>query len=247
MRRLNVFSAAAVFCVAGSGALAQLNDINSVRLFEREFNDNPGTTLLTVSNFPTIISFTESGYNGDGFANRHVARFSADGGATSRLIQNSDSFYIRTEVTMNSTASAPRKEAGILLDTLGGQGQFIVNSDAHEIVAFGGPLPFFAFPATYDLGETIVLEMVYNANGNSLADPATIEYRANGVSSGAIAFSNLEFGIIDGSTAGLYTQFPTAGVGQTNSTVFGNIVVIPAPGALALGLLGIAAAGRRRR
>ena len=89
--------------------------------------------------------------------------------------------------------------AGFLFDTLGGQGQFIVNTDAHEVVAFGGPLPFYAFAPTFNSGDTITLGMTYYLQNNGRH---AIIYSANGINSPALEFSNTEFGIIDGSTLG---------------------------------------------
>jgi hypothetical protein len=124
-----------------------------------------------------------------------------------------------------------------MLNTIGGDGQFIVNTDAHEIVAFGGPLPFYAFPATYDSGETITLGMTYFLNNNT--GLRSVIYSANGVDSPILAFTNLEQGIIDGSTLGGYFQIVNSPDDPFNSGIasFQNITIVPEPSAL--GLLGI--------
>ena len=116
-------------------------------------------------------------------------------------------------VTLTGDPIAPRKEAGFLLDSIGGQGQFIVNTDGHEVVAFGGPFPFHAFPATFNSGDTITLGMTYfMTNGKR-----SIIYSANGVQSPVKEFTNLEQGIIDGSTLGGYVQIVNASTIPTNS------------------------------
>jgi hypothetical protein len=124
-----------------------------------------------------------------------------------------------------------------------------VNTDAHEVVAFGGPLPFFAFAPTFNSGDTITLGMTYFLQSNGRH---AIIYSANGVNSPALEFSNAEFGIIDGSTLGGYLQIVKDSTNPSNggSAVFQNISItsnVPEPTALAL--VGVGALGllwRRR-
>jgi hypothetical protein len=208
---------------AATASFAQISSINSATYHPREFNDVTNSLLTVVSNYPTLIAFNDQNVSApSGFANRHVWRFSSDGGATAHRFTNDEFFTVSMTVTLTATPESPRKEAGFLLDTIGGQGQFIVNSDAHEVVAFGGPLPFYAFPATYHSGDTITLAMTYfrNTNGNR-----AIIYYANGVASPIKEFTNLEQGIIDNSTLGGYLQIVNAPNIPTNSAMatFANI------------------------
>ena len=69
-------------------------------------------------------------------------------------------------VTLTGDPISPRKESGFLLDSIGGQGQFIVNTDGHEVVAFGGPFPFYAFPKTFNSGDSVTLGMTYFLDSN---------------------------------------------------------------------------------
>src|SRR4030095_4697062 len=101
-----------------------------------------------------------------GLANRHVWRFSTNSGVSAYRFRTSDFFTVFMTVTVTGNPISPRKEAGFLLDTIGGQGQFIVNTDGHEVVAFGGPFPFYAFPRTFNSGDTVRLGMTYFLNSN---------------------------------------------------------------------------------
>src|SRR5450756_2207583 len=150
-------------CLAvANGAYAQVNSINSANYHPREYNDVSGSALTVVSNYPSDIRFSDFGVSApSGFANRDVWRFSNNGGTSAYLFQNNDFFLVSMTLTLTANSLSPRREAGFLFDTAGGQGQFLVNTDGHEIVAFGGPLPFYAFPATFDSGETITLGMNY--------------------------------------------------------------------------------------
>lgn len=232
------------------GAHGQVTSINAATTSLREFNDIPTSTLTAVNTYPTLISFNDQNVSAaTGFANRHVWRFSNNGGIAPYPFMNDDFFSVSMELTLTGSPIAPRKEAGFLFDTLGGQGQFIVNTDAHEIVAFGGPLPFYAFPSTYNSGDTITLGMTYFLDPNN---QRAIIYSANGVQSPPQVFTNLEQGIIDGTKLGGYLQVVNDPTNATNSgsAVFGNISIVPEPSGLAilgLGVLSLTLRSRRRR
>ena len=237
--------------LAASMASAQVNSINSAKLSPREFNDDPLSDLTVSSNYPDSISFSDQSVDTGNFANRHVWRFSNDLGATAFQFSNDDFFHVSMNVTLTGDPISPRKEAGFLFDTLGGQGQFIVNTDGHEVVAFGGPLPFYAFPATFDSGETIELDMTYFLDSDG---KRKIIYSANGVNSPAQEFTNLEQGIINGSTLGGYLQVAIDPGNQDNggTAVFTDISIAAVPEPSAFVTLGMSLASlgqflRRRK
>jgi hypothetical protein len=64
-------------------------------------------------------------------------------------------------VTLAGNPIAPRKEAGFAFDDVGGNinGQYILDTDGHEVVAFGGSLPFWAGPLDHDFssGDTVTM------------------------------------------------------------------------------------------
>ena len=234
--------------VVANAAHAQVSTINSARMSPREYNDVPGSSLTVVGNYSALIRFSDLGVSApSGFANRHVWRFSNNGGTTAYQFQNNSFFQVSMTLTLTANSVSPRREAGFLFDTIGGQGQFIVNTDGHEIVAFGGPLPFYAFPSTYDSGETITLGMRYFSNNGT----NSIIYSANGVNSPILPFTNLEQGIINNSTLGGYFQIVNASGDPFNSGIasFENIRIVPEPSMFALLSLGVLPLGlllRRR-
>jgi len=228
-------------------AFAQVGTINSVIMQPRAFNDIPGALVTSLNNYPSLILFEERNVSAPGgFANRDVWQFSSNSGATAFALNNNEFFQVSMTLSLTGTPTSPRKEAGFLLDTIGGQGQFIVNTDGHEVVAFGGPLPFYAFPATYNSGDSITLGMTYFKDGNG---KNAIIYSANGVNSPVLEFSNLEQGIITGSTLGGYFQIVNypANAGNGGFAVFSSISIVPEPSALALLSLGLLPLLLRRR
>jgi len=214
-------------------AMASVVDINSVAIQQRVFNDFPDSTLVITDNYPFEVKFEETAFGAGGFANRHDALFSNDSGDLSRLFARDESFDISLDVKLDAGSDAPRKEAGLRINSsVGGDGLFIVNTDAHEIVAFGGALPFYSFNANNSLsfnnGDTINMRMIYRA-----ADPGvagTIEYivdQGSGpISSGELEFTNLELGVIDESMVGFYAQgAPADPSSDFNIATFTDIII----------------------
>jgi hypothetical protein len=242
-----------LWLAAANGAYAQVGSINSAAYHPREFNDVPGATLSTISNYNSLILFNEQNVSKTtaGGANRDVWRFSNNGGTSAYQFQNNDFFQVSMTLQLIASPISPRKEAGFLFDTAGGQGQFIVNTDGHEIVAFGGPLPFYAFPSTYNSGDIITLGMTYFLNsGTGLR---SIIYTENGVNSPILPFTDLEQGIINGTTLGGYFQIGNAPNNPSNFgvAVFQNIgitgITVPEPSSFVLLSLGILPLLLRRR
>ena len=212
-----------------AAAYGQISSINSANIHPREFNDVPNSTLTVVSNYPSLISFEDQNVSKPtGFANRHVWRYSSDSGATPFRFSNDTFFSVFMDVTLTGDPISPRKEAGFLLSSIGGDGQFIVNTDGHEVVAFGGPFPFFsfnsAFHLTYNSGDTIRLGMTYFLKSNG---KRAVIYYANCEQSPPLEFTDLEQGIIDNSTLGGYFQIVNSPTISTNSgtAVFENITL----------------------
>jgi len=227
-----------------NGAYAQINQGSAVFqnitftglpgatdiIHNRVYNDYPGATLATVNNYPSLVSFSEANVVGlSGFANRDDWRISTDGGASDHLFQTTEYWSISASLTLTGNPTSPRKEAGLRLDSdIGGDGLFILDTDAHEIVAFGGPFPFYSFGNTFNSGDTVVMGITYeNVSGVN-----GIVYSANGVNSPFLPMSNLEQGVINGSTLGGYFQI---------------VGIVPEPSTLALLTLGLVPLLLRRR
>lgn len=244
------------------GASAQVYTINSAVVSPRVFQDVPGaalTTTTTVANYPSIpsmISFNEQNVSApSGFANRDVWQFSNDG-SSAYQINNGDYFNASFDLTLTGDPISPRKEAGIIFSTASnGDIQFIVNTDGHEVVQFGG-ISFYSFSAngivSYDSGDTINLGMSYFMDGNG---KNALQFFANGNASPVYEFGPsagsgaLDIG--DGSKLGGYFQIVNDPANPSNAgtAVFSNIeiVAVPEPGTLAILGLGIAAFVWRRR
>lgn len=205
-------------------ALAGVPTPNGATIQLRVFNDCPTTQIATINSYPTAIVIDEVQNGcGAGFANRHIWRFSEDGGATEAVFNNGDCFCFASSLIL---AGNGQGEGGIQLTPWFSQdvdGVLFVNTVNGEIAAFGGRLPFYSFTVnhgiTYTKGTEIRLGMCYDPNGLSEADPGTIEYTVtyNAVtySSGPLAFDSGfnpmdpphgVWGIQDDARAGGYVQ-----------------------------------------
>lgn len=254
-------SAFAVIVLAASAgsALAQ-PVINGYAVNERIFNDDPGSTVNSVVNFPTSVTISDGNFTGGGFANRHNWRLSDDGGATGADFSNGDSFSLMTDITISGTGEA---EAGLNLSPWWSQnvdGVFNLRTTDGEVAIFGGRLPFYSFTGdqgvTYTKGSTVSIGLIYSANSNTAGDPATIEYLYNdgtAYTSGALAFDEGNpaegfgsWGMLDNAQAGGFMQV-FLGSGGDISTTWDNINYVPTPASAALLGLGGLVATRRRR
>jgi hypothetical protein len=255
-------SLAAALCLTATAAQAQFNGI---KVNPRVFNDYPNSTLtITNSNsIPgslTIDDRNMTNATGTG-ANRHDGLLSADHGSTAFTFNPNQEWMIQANLTLTDLNNSPRKEAGIRInDPVTGDTLLIVNSDAGEIVAFGGGAPFHLFGNNaggngYTPGNNILLGMHYRPGTPTTtgATPATMEYfinRGSGVeTTGPLAYSNLEGGPLS-YNVGVYAQ----GGSNNNANdffhaVFTNITasIVPEPSCLALLSLGGLTMLRRRR
>lgn len=237
--------------------MAQVSSINSAIIQSRVFNDVPGAVFTGINNYPGSISLSEAGVSAPtGFANRDQWRFS-NNGATPYSFQHND--YFTASMTLNLTGNpiTPRKEAGFLFSTASnGDIQFIVNTDGHEVVQFGG-ISFYSFSDTthashvsYNSGDNITLAMSYFLDGNG---KNALQFSANGISSPVFEFGPsvgsgaLDIG--DGSTLGGYFQIVNDPNNPSNSgtALFSNITITPEPSVFALVAGGIVTFTLRRK
>jgi len=253
--------ACAALCLICTTAQAQ---INGLKPNQHVFNDYPGSTQTVTTNntipggTATIDDRNMVNATGTG-ANRHDVLLSTDHGATAATFPITQGFTIQADVTLTDGSNTPRKETGIRINSpVTGDALFIVNSDAGEIVAFGGGAPFYNFRGApfnepnYLPGQTITLGETYRPGTGGA--PGTTEYfikRGGAVeSSGPLAWSNLEGGPVN-YQVGLYGQGGSNNNAQDfMHMAFTNISasLVPEPasiGALAIG--GLSLLARRRR
>ncbi len=214
-------------------ATAQVGQVNGIAKYERFFNDDPTSVLTTFYNYPTLVTFDDESVDNNGqqggFANKHKFEFSADNGTSSFPFSNDTFFEVFSNFKLESSVNGTRKETGFTLSTIGGEGQFIVNDDAHEVVVFGGPMPFYRFPFNYVNGSVIRMGFRYYRDPND--NLRKVIYFANGQMSPPQTFTDLEQGIIDGSTLGEYLQ---VAINRNDPNNFGranfsNITITPLP------------------
>ena len=175
--------------MANHAAVAQVSSINSAIIQSRVFNDVPGAVFTGVNTYPTLISLSEQGVSRtNGFANRDIWQFS-NNATTAYQFQHNNYFSASFTLNLTANSASPRREAGFLFSTASnGDIQFLVNTDGHEVVQFGG-ISFYSFNAnngiTYNSGDNIVLGMSYFVDGSG---KNALQFSANGVFSPVFEF-----------------------------------------------------------
>jgi len=283
---MKVCAAFALFAVAGSAMAQDISAANGFQFRARVFNDfgtsalffgpagspivpapAPGNyPLLGAGSLEVLEVFPQ--FAPGNFANRHDARFSADGGLTPLSLSNGQSFSISTTITINANAS-PRKEAGIIFFNDRGngfidEGRLNVTSDG-EVAVFGAAHTFAGNGeglgnGIYTVGTTA--QMTYNyfapgVNGPIASFSVTFIDAVTGVhNTGIRSFDPAAAidpnapanGLNSGSQIGFVIQNQrNPQIADTSDVIFGGVTIVPAPGAAALlGLAGLATLRRRR-
>jgi hypothetical protein len=226
------------------------------------FNNDPGS-ILTITPAapigvnPATINIHDAYTGPFGGANRHDVLASGDGGVTAYNHGIDDSFIFTTRVTLTDGFNSPRKEAGIRFNSpITGDMLFLVNSDAGEIVTFGGPFHLFGVGGTgYTPGTSILLGVKQIGGGDGIGGiPDTIEffidYGAGIVTTGALPWTNLEGGPLN-YQVGVYAQGGANAAGDFVNGLFSETTytAVPEPGTFTLvgmGLFGLMAIRRKR-
>ena len=260
------FTVAVAACLLIASSV-QAVTINGYRATERIFNDDPGSTLTItpaapINTNPANITIRDEFTGAFGGANRHDVLASSDGGGVPRVHGIDDSFTFTTELTLTDGFDTPRKEAGIRINSpVTGDALFLVNSDAGEIVTFGGGAPFALLGKNsdgngYTPGNTILLGITHIGGGDGVGGAAnTIEFFADLgggiITTGPQPWANLEKGPL-AFTVGVYAQGGSSNSGDFINAVFNNTTytMIPEPSSMVLAglsMLGTLALCHRRR
>lgn len=154
---------------------------NSAVFNLRVFNDCPLSVVTTNNSYPASISIAdENPGTCFGYANLHNWRFS-ENGVTEAVFNNDAAFQFGADLVISGTGDG---EAGLQISPWWSQdvdGRLNVRTTDGEIACFGGRLPFYSFTANHGLhyvkNTPIRLEVIYDPNGMTAADPASIQYR----------------------------------------------------------------------
>ena len=217
------------------------NDFSTSTLTINNSNTNPGTVSIDDRNL------TDDGTGGN-FANRHDVLASGDSGASNLSRQIYQGFTISTTLTLTDGSNSPRKEAGIRLNSpVTGDALLIVNSDAGEIVAFGGGAPFHLFAsgaAGYVPGTPITLGMRYDPPGTAGTNALitySVNYPTRGINTSfSDFFSNIEGGAVN-YNFGVYTQVSPANANDFVTASFTGLTATLVPEPVSLGVAGLGA------
>jgi hypothetical protein len=238
--RICIAAAIGLAVAAVNTAYAQVSTVNSVIVETNALppgaisNGLPSLDLTEVDSYPSLISFsvTNAGATNPSSAfcaSQDFWQFSVSGQTNAYMFQSNDYFTATMSITLTGDPISPRKEAGFAFNDVNGDinGQYILDTDNHECVVFGGNLPFWnsnPVNAHFESGETVTMGITIfkDSSGNN-----AIIYSANGFDSPAFEFGTSAVGPPQPYTLGGYFQIQGQDTGSTNSgaVVFQNISI----------------------
>lgn len=278
-------TSAALFAIVAAAGTVFAGDISQVNGFDVDlrtpFNFIPGSSLhwgpvgSATNNAPApanadllgnSVEFNEqfpAGTLNEGFANKHIAWLSDNGGATRFAGNYAQGFTMNFDVKIDCPVpGGPRKEGGLFIrnprPALGytDEGMILVASDG-EVAVFGAVMPFTGMGSVYTAGTTAQVSFRYFAPGE--VDPTLGAYQLiftdavtgahdSGIKLWGAGEPDGLFGFNHGTEFGFVAQNQyIPAINDFSDISYNNLHIVPAPGALALvGLGGLAAARRRR-
>jgi hypothetical protein len=254
---------AATFAIALLPASALAQNFNGWTSVPRVSNGFPGSTLTLTNPMtnPGNVIIDDRNFGAGTGVNMHQVQASKDGGATAYTSAITEGFRVEADVKLTDGTNSPRKEAGFrVIGNPTGEALFIINSDAGEIVAFGGGAPFKLFGNNgggngYTPGTTIHMGMQYLPTALSGQPKGTLEYfitRPGGSpeSSGPLLWDNAEGGPVNFQIAA-YAQGAPANANDFFNAMFTNLTVtaiVPEPASMGvMSIAGLSLLARRRR
>lgn len=228
-------------------------------------NPAPAPAVAPLAPFGAGLEFLEQFPTGTpgNYANQHLGMFSNDGGATSFGMNQHQSFTLNTDIRISSLVAGTRKEGGVKFFNDRGdgwidEGEAMVASDG-QVAMFGSGMTYFDFGNVYTAGTTGHLsyqyfqpgELSYLAAFRVIFTDAATGVHDSGVINWAIGdatdATHPANGFNNGSKLGFLDQNQRSPFGDDADVVYGNVSVVPTPGAFALlGLAGLTATRRRR-
>ncbi len=177
MKRIGYLSVAVFALALGLTAVAQAQtpNPNGAFLNLRFFNNCPVSTVTPTNAYPASISISDVDPFMFAGTNKHLWKFSEDGGSTQATFYNASNYWFCSDVTLSGTDPSDL-EGGLEISPWwsDGDGQFMINANTGEIAVFGGRLPFCSNHAStyppgywpqpdYVNGATIHMAMMYIA------------------------------------------------------------------------------------
>lgn len=191
MKRIGYLSVAVFALALGLTAVAQAQtpNPNGAYIHTGYFFDCPVATVSVSNLYPASITISDDDTYMFTGTNKHLWKFSEDGGSTQATFYNASNYEFCANVTLSGLAPDDL-EGGLNISPWwsDGDGQFMINGNSGEIAVFGGRLPFCSNHATgsgaftqpdYVNGTTIHMSMTYLAgpvDPTISGIPATVTY-----------------------------------------------------------------------
>jgi hypothetical protein len=191
MKRIGYFGLAVIACSLGFAAVAsaQTPNPNGAYIHMGFFNDCPVSNQSNTNGYPALIHIEDNDPYAFAGTNKHLWKFSEDGGASQAAFQNASNYSFCADVQVGGDCPDDL-EGGLNISPWwsDGDGQFMANPNNGEIAVFGGRLPFcsnhasgtVAFPQpNYVNGQVLHMAMQYIAgpvDPTNSSIPAQVTY-----------------------------------------------------------------------